>query len=490
MGQMTPASVDDREDRPTNGYYLVLLALLRLAVNLGVSWWGLVALSDDDYARVAIAQRFALQPRLDPTGTSWLPFPFWVSGAVMKLFDPSLEVARSTATALSVVSAWLLFATARLWGFSRRQAFVASAAANLLPVAAVLGSVTVPELPTAALSAFGLTAAMAPRRAPRDGTASMSPVFLAGSAMLAATLSRYEAWPVAAVVAGLAWRRRDEPRVWKRVAAVALPLIGPLWWILHNQLAHGDAFSFLRRVARYRAALGPTGADGPTRYLFALFEGSPAVTFALVVLLILWLRADDGVSAREHLRRLLPWAWGALALVVFLLIGQLAGGAPTHHLERPLLLVWFLATFTLVDLASTRRAPLWLAVPALVLFVLDARRQLSDPGASRLSEEIAGIQLRSLVPRGERVVLATNDYGYFAVTAALGRPFDTIIDASHDPRVQEDATLLSDHWNAPARIKAEGAAWLVAPSSVVMPLALRERSRVGQLAIYELAPAP
>jgi hypothetical protein len=32
--------------------------------------------SDDDYARVVIAQRLSLA--LDPSGTSWLPFPFWL----------------------------------------------------------------------------------------------------------------------------------------------------------------------------------------------------------------------------------------------------------------------------------------------------------------------------------------------------------------------------------------------------------------------------
>ena len=51
--------------------------------------------SDDDYARVTIAQSFAHAPRLDPSGTSWLPFPFWALGSVMAVFGRSLEVARA-----------------------------------------------------------------------------------------------------------------------------------------------------------------------------------------------------------------------------------------------------------------------------------------------------------------------------------------------------------------------------------------------------------
>ena len=53
---------------------------------------GFRALSDDDYARIVIAQRFAESPSLDPTGTSWLPLPFWLNGGAMLLFGASVEV--------------------------------------------------------------------------------------------------------------------------------------------------------------------------------------------------------------------------------------------------------------------------------------------------------------------------------------------------------------------------------------------------------------
>ena len=43
-------------------------------------------ISDDDFARVTIAQTFASHPKVDPSGTSWLPFPFWAMGAAMLLF--------------------------------------------------------------------------------------------------------------------------------------------------------------------------------------------------------------------------------------------------------------------------------------------------------------------------------------------------------------------------------------------------------------------
>src|SRR5262245_47177245 len=126
MGQMTETAPDSPpnqgEKREGAWGYLVWLGVARWAVDWGIAEAGLRALSDDDYSRVTIAQRFAEQPRLDPSGTSWLPFPFWVTGAVMKLLDPSLDVARATSSVLAVGAAWLLFAAGRIWGFTERQA--------------------------------------------------------------------------------------------------------------------------------------------------------------------------------------------------------------------------------------------------------------------------------------------------------------------------------------------------------------------------------
>src|SRR5689334_24994474 len=127
MGQMTRAPDQTAEKVPWRD--LAWLAVLRLGVSAGVVLYGLIALSDDDYARVTIAQRFAASPRLDPSGTSWLPFPFWVMGAAMKVLDTSLDVARLVTGALSIGATWLLYAAGRAWGFSQRRTLVAAALA-------------------------------------------------------------------------------------------------------------------------------------------------------------------------------------------------------------------------------------------------------------------------------------------------------------------------------------------------------------------------
>jgi hypothetical protein len=454
--------------------YLAWLGVGRLLVSWGVAELGMRALSDDDYARISIAQRFAEHPRLDPSGTSWLPFPFWITGAVMKIFDPSLEVARASSAALAIGATWLLFAAGRAWGWDDRRAFLVAFAANLVPVVALLGAVSVPELPTAALALFAVVS-----------VSSGEGIGWAGLAMLGATLSRYETWPVAVVVGAFAFVRAKGPR-WNRALLGALPLVGPALWIVHNRVAHGDALSFLRRVSTYRAALGASTSGDGLGYAWALVSGSPAVVVGLVALCVLSFRSGDRETVRAHFERMLPWGVAALASVAFLVVGMLVGGAPTHHPERTLLLVWLLGVFAVADLAALRRPPHWFAALLLGALAIDWGTSLADRGIDRRSEETIGTQLRSLVPRGERVVLATTDYGYFAVQAAFARPSDALIDQTHDPREKSEASILADHWNAAERLRALGARWLVAPSQVAFPMTLRERTRDAHLAIYEL----
>jgi hypothetical protein len=77
-----------------------------------------------------------------------------------------------------------------------------------------------------------------------------------GLALLAATLSRYEAWPIAAAFALLAGVGARGKTLALAAGAGLLALLGPAGWIAWNRHAHGEALHFLGRVAAYRKAVG------------------------------------------------------------------------------------------------------------------------------------------------------------------------------------------------------------------------------------------
>src|SRR5688572_6447209 len=223
-----------------------IVAVTKAAVGCLVLATGFVAVSDDDFARLVIAQRFSAAPSFDPSGTSWLPAPFWVYGGLMTVFGRSIGVARAIAFALGIASALVLLVAGRWLGASRGGALAGALLGALLPHAAWLGVATVPEAWASSLTVLGL-ASLSTERSRR---------LVGGLALLVATWSRYEAWPAAAVfVVCCALDLRQRPSRELCIAA-ALGAVGPIAWLFNGALRHGDPLFFVRRVAAYRDALG------------------------------------------------------------------------------------------------------------------------------------------------------------------------------------------------------------------------------------------
>jgi hypothetical protein len=263
----------------------LLITAAKLLASAGVLALGFRALSDDDYARVVIAQRFAAAPALDPSGTSWLPFPFWIYGAIMRVFGRDPSVARATALGLGVAAALLVWIAARWLGAERRGALFGALLAAIFPYSAWLGAATVPEAPTAAFVVLGAASASVtgPRR------------LLGALALCAACLSRYEAWPL-------------------------LALVGPVAWIVHGVAHHGNALFFLARVAAYRRALG--SAESPLltnlfSYPLALLRCEPELVSVTAIALVGARRSGLRLSTRY--RRLFAQLG---ALLGFLVLGN------------------------------------------------------------------------------------------------------------------------------------------------------------------------
>ncbi|MFZ5893244.1 MAG: hypothetical protein ACOY0T_19445 [Myxococcota bacterium] len=413
------------------------LVLLKAGVSVAVLASGFRAVSDDDYARVTIAERFADAPQIDPTGTSWLPLPFYVYGAALRVFGNSLTIATALAVVLGVVSALLCWSAARIARLSRCAAFAAGAICALLPYSAYLGAAPVPEAPTAALCVLGAATLG------RIGNLRV----LGAAALFAACASRYEAWAVA--IAFTAFTLRDAVRTRERHLwlAAALAALFPVMWLLHGIVRHGDAMFFIARVTAYRAALAGTESL-LERWLrtprgLALGEPELAVAFFLGALPLTLMQR--GFRSRALQRLLVALA----ALVVLLMLGDVRGSAPTHHGERALLAVWFGMV-----LVSARAAEFVVTLPwkpkgfamlwaVLLLLAVRVRQEFPREPFVNRSDAVA-IGQRARERAFERLAIDSEDYAFFAIQAAFGHPARTTVLDDHDPRKTRPAPWTSD----------------------------------------------
>lgn len=412
---------------------------------------GPLAVSDDDFARVVIAQRFALEPRWDPSGTSWLPVPFYWDGIFTALFGQALEAARLAALVRAGLGTLLLFAAGRLLGLSGRIAALAALIPLLLPTTRIFAIATVPEYLTACLATFAGVALLRPF-SPEELRLRSLGLFC----LLLATLSRYETWPFACAIAimlGSTRQRRD-------VASGALCLLGPALWLLHGSFTHGSSWFFIDRVRSYKLALG-----GDTRthfetifsYLSALWTHEP-----LLVGLALFALLSRGRAIRRRALSLLTPPLGQLA---FLSLADLTASAPTHHAERAIMVFWTtlpIVTTWLLDRPFSTAGAAWFTRAAAAL-ALGLNLLIPRPPSGyvhRGDEELVGRRLNELQGAPERTLIASLDFSYLATMAAAGHPDRFIAITTGDPRDSSREPILS-------RIRKELASseanWIVMP---------------------------
>lgn len=459
----------------------------KLLVSCLVLASGFRALSDDDYARIVIAQRFAESPSLDPSGTSWLPFPFWLNGTAMLLVGSSVTVARGVALLLGLASVLAIWLALRWLGARPLGAVLGALAAGMFPYSAWLGVAAVPELPSAALCLLGL-ASLA-----HDGT----PRIIGGVALTAACLSRYEAWPVAAVFA--VYCAKDARRARVHAGAALAALAGPLLWLLNGQLHHGSALFFVKRVSDYRRAVGAGNQatwDALLGFPSMLLRAEPELLAAALVVVVLALALGAGSVFRRHARVLAALA----AALAFLIAGDLRDGAPTHHGERALLPIWV----GLAALGGDAFSEAWqrargsakvllLAMPGLAMAPMAgiARPWYSrrDAFIDRSSEVAIGQAARALDAASGRLAIDSRDFGFYAVMAGFGAPSRAEPLDEHDPREPRAPDPFAAPGGLRARLAAARADWLVV--EVEHLGAARELGRVvrqeGKYALIALA---
>lgn len=439
----------------------LLSALFRVLGAAFVGALGFRVVSDDDFARVVIAQRFAAAPKLDPTGTSWLPTPFWIVGGAMRVFGATLEVARALAVVSAALAGALVAGVTVAAGVRPRRALAAGLLAAAMPWSMQLAVATVPEVPAAACAAAGAITLASPSGLLR---------IVGAIALFGSTTSRYEAWSVAVAfgIVTLLDARRSEERG-RLLVASAIAFAGPVGWSLWQWSRYGDAFRYLRLVRSYRQALGagPSLVERFVGYPYGVVEELREALVAGIVgaCCALWLERRNKPLGLDWRR---PLALALLQLLV-LIAGDVRDGAPTHHPERALLAPATIVVYAsadafggvLAELRSLRTRVLFAAVATLALagwIGLRLHRSLGwYEGAPRPREVAAGRALSQAVTPGTRVLVDTRDlggidYGYYAVIAAFGRPLEAEIDRDQDPRKPRGASAFEDVQRLRARL--------------------------------------
>jgi 4-amino-4-deoxy-L-arabinose transferase-like glycosyltransferase len=449
----------------------LILVVKTLACALALAL-GFRAVSDDDFARVTIAQSFAHAPVFDASGTSWLPFPFWITGSAMLVAGRSLLTARIVAFVLGLISAGLVGVAAFRLTNHRHGALLGAVLAAVFPWSVRLGIATVPELLTAALGVFAL-ATLA------DSNARLR--FLGGLGLVCATLSRYDVWPLAVAFAAYTFfdflRLKKSPASQRFFfgAAMVLAVLGPALWIAWNHISRGNAFDSLDRVAAYRRALG-TSDDGALMRFFAyplaMIRHEPELFGSLGILLALGQTPSLRPYAREAWRSYKRPLLVALLQMGLLSFAMIKDGAPTHHPERALLVHLLLCALFVGNLAAVllpqANKPLRVVAFAastgvLLLSLIIVRRWFrGEDFTVRQDEVAAGSFARETLPEGEKILVDIVDYGYFAFVAALGRPEDAILDRDLDPRRPKHASSFEDEAGLRQKIDETKVRWIFA----------------------------
>lgn len=456
--------------------------LLKLTVSVALLLGGFHAISDDDFARVAIAQGFAAAPALDPSGTSWLPLPFWLTGGCMLIFGNDFMVARGVALALGLVATALCYLSARWLGMAAKPSAVGAALATLFPYAALLGVATVPEAFSAACVVAGVASC---------ARAEVSARLLGAVLLSLASLCRYEAWPVAfGFAAYCCWdavRSLRQPPAPGRghagalLAAGLLALSGAGLWLLHGAHSHGDALFFVDRVAAYRRAVGAAPASIWARllgYPLGFLRGEPELVLgAACASAWAWLaqrRAGATAAAATPLngsRWLRPWLLLCLMLAS-LIYGDLRDGAPTHHAERAVLALWTLGALWFVHVCwvllreperRRRAAALGLACLLLGGLILRPWYARRDSFIDRTQALAAGAAARQL--GAERLGVATTDFGFYAVMVGYRAPPDVVSLRDNDPRSRDAIDPLGSPGVLRAALAAADVRWVALPTS-------------------------
>jgi len=226
------------------------------------------------------------------------------------------------------------------------------------------------------------------------------------------------------------WHAAQGERRGREIACALVAAAGPVSWMAWNAHAHGSALHFVARVTTFRQAIG--AADVPLgEKLLAYPRALVVETPEIAVLGALGLAALASPVLRTR------WRWAAaatLAILAFLVWGDVRDGAPTHHPARALAATWWVLAAMGVDAVATLGAGLAASGRAVVVATAAVAgiawtawlpsRWADAPGRGESEQRDApiarGLDLRARdVPHVEVTPCA---FEHFALLAAWGSP--------------------------------------------------------------------
>lgn len=344
----------------------------------------------------------------------------------------------------------LVYVAARVLGAQRLSALISAALSCLLiRYSVLLGIAALPEVPCAALMLFGASTLARPDRVLRA---------LGGLALSAACLSRYEAWPLTLVFLGFCLYDAGKHRNVTFAMCGALGVAGLAWWLEIGRIHHGHALFFVSRVIAYKQALGgaqPSVLNRLLEYPKELLRQAPELWLLMLLVLLLTRKS----SARREVLASGRIHCALLAVLVFLIVGSVRGGVPTHHAARVLLPLWFFGCVAIGPALAQVVIPYPRWINALTVIVISPTVFLmSAPHlyefANRAPELEAGRAARRF--SNGSLAIDTPDYGYLAVQAAFGTPIGTRALDEHDPR-HPDPDPFASPQALEAALRARGA---------------------------------
>ncbi len=382
-------------------YYLWFLVLLRLTLQLLLFCNGYEVLTSDDYLRVWVANQTSQNWRWFPD-LVYLPFYFWLYAIPLALQIPLRFAAVGLTILLAAASTALIYILIRKQT-SARTAFAGALLWSLQPLVVWIGGVPLSE--TLGIVLLLLTLLLWQHK-------KFTWRIVAALCLVALTLVRFEAWPLAGLLALMLLCRRNEPLV-QRLVPVLISSSGMIVFFCWR-LSLPDPVALLLFLRQNAKLFMPV--EHVTKHLMTAAAALTPMMLPTLVLTLLWL--PKLWQSRSNLRPSLVVALGSSVS----LIPLVASGYYAHLFpERMLLLPCCMWTITgMVVLSNwldrlSKTALLLLALlSSLLLFGLSSKPQvIVKPETVQ-----AGKLLRELlqtVPPSEQILVERRDLGWTAL---------------------------------------------------------------------------